>query len=342
MAREQARKGEGDWRPSGRVVRQWARHVGKLRDGIRNRGRKEDVPLCIVLRAEDVSKFLTVSDGDGFVAAGLRIRLLGMDAPEIEQACLDEVRIHDVDCYGRLLATCHVGGRDVGETMVREGLAVCYRSDRYKEAEREALRHRRGMWKGAHQTPESWRRCHRDDDRKRDAPDGMTATASKAGAKRNGRPRRKKPQPVPAACAEGWTEVGDAFRQLLRRARNFGADVGDDAYEAPFAAQIHEGADGEIERFRIQASEALVDEHGFQPYAAGMGLHHIRKSERQRQRGKKAFAAGKRAHGAFASGMGVENLQIQPAAHPSVPLLLLPAQKEAPAAHQVEAAVRSG
>ena len=247
MTREHARKGEGDWRPSGRVVRQWARHVGKLREGIRNRSRRDGVPLCIVLRAEDVSKFLTVSDGDGFVAAGLRIRLLGMDAPEIEQACRDEegqewpcgkrarwrlyellsgreieVRIHDVDCYGRLLATCHVGGRDVGETMVREGLAVCYRSDRYKEAEREALRHRRGMWQGAHQTPESWRRCRRGDDRKRDAPDGMTATASKAGAKRSGRPQRKKPQPVPVACAEGWTEVGDAFRQLLRRARNFG------------------------------------------------------------------------------------------------------------------------
>ena len=247
MAREHARKGDGDWWPSGRVVRQWARHVGKLRDGIRNRGRQEDVPLCIVLRAEDVSKFLTVSDGDGFVAAGLRIRLLGMDAPEIEQVCLDEegrewpcgkrarwrlyellagreieVRIHDVDRYGRLLATCRVGGRDVGETMVREGLAVCYRSDRYKEAEREALHHRRGMWRGAHQTPESWRRCHRGDDRKRDAPDGMTVTVSKAGRKRGIHPVRRELLLTSTGSAEGWTEVGDAFRELLSRARTFG------------------------------------------------------------------------------------------------------------------------
>ncbi len=248
MAREQARKGGGDWRPSGRVVRQWARHVCKLRDSIRNLGRKDDVPLCIVLRAEDVSKFLTVSDGDGFVAAGLRIRLLGMDAPEIEQVCLDgegrewpcgkrarwrlyellagreiEVRIHDVDRYGRLLATCRVGGRDVGETMVREGLAVCYRSDRYKEAEREAVRHRRGIWQGAHQTPESWRRCRKADDRERDAPDEVSAAAARAGKKKRGiHPVRMDLLLTPAGSAEGWTEMGDAFRQLLRRARTFG------------------------------------------------------------------------------------------------------------------------
>ena len=247
MAREQARKGDGDWLPSGRIVRQWARHVCKLRDSIRNHGRKEDVPLCIVLRAEDVSKFLTVSDGDGFVAAGLRIRLLGMDAPEIEQLCLDEegrewpcgekarwrlyellagreieVRIHDVDRYGRLLATCRVGGRDVGETMVREGLAVCYRSDRYEAAEREALRNRRGLWRGAHQTPESWRRCRKNGDREEDAPAEPATSTTKTARKRGIHPVRRDLLLTPAGSAEGWTEMGDAFRQLLRRARTFG------------------------------------------------------------------------------------------------------------------------
>ncbi len=246
MAREQAWKGEGDWLPSSRIVRQWARHVQKLRDGIRNCRRRDDVPLCIVLRAADVSKFLTVSDGDGFVAAGLRIRLLGIDAPEIDQPCQDakgrdwpcgekarwrlyellagreiEVHIHDVDCYGRLLATCHVGGRDVGEMMVREGLAECYRSDRYKEAENDAVRHRRGIWKGAHQTPESWRRCRRAEEKKADADAAHKVTSDRK--KRGLHPaRRDLLLAMPASSSTDWMKMNEAFHALLKRARTFG------------------------------------------------------------------------------------------------------------------------
>jgi len=242
MAREHARKGEGEDRlPGGWIIRRWTDHIRKLRDGIRNRRKEEDVPLRIVLTAEDVSKFLTVSGGDGFVAAGLRIRLLDIDAPEIGQNCSDgdggtwpcgrkarwrlyellagreiEVQIHDVDRYGRLLATCHVGGRDVGETMVREGLAECHRSDRYGDAEDEAVRHGRGIWRDAQRTPASRRRCR---------DDGTAGHAEKHARKEKRRihPLRRDLLLTAAGPAQERPEPEDASRRTAKRSHLFGA-----------------------------------------------------------------------------------------------------------------------
>ncbi len=177
-----------DMLPDERIVRQWVRHTEKIRQQVReSAGRMGDEPaLRIVLQARDVSRFLTVSDGDGFVAMGLRFRLLGMDAPEIGQTCEDaergtwpcgerarwrlfellsgrrlELLVHGVDCYGRLLCICLADGEDVAEVMVREGLAVCYRSEQYRAAQLQAIRQRRGMWRGSFEEPVSWRRANR-------------------------------------------------------------------------------------------------------------------------------------------------------------------------------------
>lgn len=92
-----------------------------------------------------------VVDGDSFHLGGEKIRILGVDAPEIGGAmCADErakgeaardrlrailssapIRLtsdnRDRDQYGRLLRNVSVGGRDVGETLVEEGLARQYR-----------------------------------------------------------------------------------------------------------------------------------------------------------------------------------------------------------------------
>ena len=178
-------QGEGEqWWPEDWLVAQWSRHVEKIRASVREEV-SEDVPLRLVLKARDVSRYLTVSDGDGFMVAGLRVRLQGIDAPEIFQNCLDEkgrkwpcgkkarwrlfellkgreieVHVHGVDRYGRLLATCYAGGRNVNETLVREGLAVTYYSDCYAEAQREARKARRGIWRGQFQHPAVWRKKH--------------------------------------------------------------------------------------------------------------------------------------------------------------------------------------
>lgn len=130
-----------------------------------------------------------VLDGDTLHVDGQRIRLDGIDAPELSQTCLDAqsrpwdcgqaarlrlaalvwgVRVacspQGQDRYGRTLAVCSAGDiADIGAALVREGLAVNY--DRYTSAYRfDQLRARaagRGLWQGEFQTPEQWRHSRR-------------------------------------------------------------------------------------------------------------------------------------------------------------------------------------
>ena len=96
---------------------------------------------------------LEVVDGDTVRFQGERVRLLGYDTPETyrpsceaeravgEQAtarltellsggyaCLDVSA--ETDHYGRPLGTLTVDGRDVGDTLVAEGLAIIWRGRR--------------------------------------------------------------------------------------------------------------------------------------------------------------------------------------------------------------------
>lgn len=124
-------------------------------------------------------------DGDTLRAEGQRIRLSGIDAPELAQTCRDArgrawscgaashsrlaalVAQGGVTCakrgedrYGRMLATCSANGvADIGEAMVRDGHALNYgryTSD-YAGPEREARAARRGLWQGEFDNPEDWR-----------------------------------------------------------------------------------------------------------------------------------------------------------------------------------------
>jgi endonuclease YncB( thermonuclease family) len=131
----------------------------------------------------------SVSDGDSFRRGGERYRLQDIDAPELHQTCKDaggrewacgkrareELRKllgpRGVTCtpvtrdrFGRVVATCAVDGRDVGEAMVRGGWATAYRgrglSGRYASAESEARAQRRGIWAGSFEEPRHWRDGH--------------------------------------------------------------------------------------------------------------------------------------------------------------------------------------
>ena len=109
----------------------------------------------------DVTGPATVVDGDTIVVAGERVRLQGIDAPELHQTCtaygqqwacgrtsaewlrkrLDGRQVecvgHARDRYGRLLAVCYLGGENLNERIVREGWALDFRkySTDYLQAE---------------------------------------------------------------------------------------------------------------------------------------------------------------------------------------------------------------
>ncbi|OHV77802.1 exopolysaccharide biosynthesis protein [Ensifer sp. LCM 4579] len=122
------------------------------------------------------------SDGDSLRLAGRRVRIEGIDAPEIGQSCrrrkddwdcgaearrqlaslvdatTTRCRLHGRDRYGRDLGICESGGRDIGRAMVLSGLAVSYGLYR---AEEEAARERRaGLWSGDFVRPQEWRRTN--------------------------------------------------------------------------------------------------------------------------------------------------------------------------------------
>jgi len=129
----------------------------------------------------------SVIDGDTIEIGGRRIRLFGIDAPEIAQTCRDErerdyacgrqaadalsVRVgqrtvacdpRDLDAFDRIVAVCRVGAEDVNAWLVRRGWAVASRgfSRDYVRAEADAKSERLGIWAGDFTAPQEWRRLH--------------------------------------------------------------------------------------------------------------------------------------------------------------------------------------
>lgn len=129
--------------------------------------------------SQRVEGSVTINDGDTITQGGTRIRLLGIDAFEIGQQCRVGgapvdcgrqahavlVRLidgNDVICsgsgrdrYGRLLAICYAGGRDLNREMVASGWAVAYGD--YENEEARARQARRGAWAGEFDQPQAWR-----------------------------------------------------------------------------------------------------------------------------------------------------------------------------------------
>ena len=133
---------------------------------------------------ETISGRPRVVDGDTLDVAGHRIRLFGIDAAESRQTCRDgrgrtyacgaearralivAIRGNAVSCtpvgesYGRDVAICMAGSRDLSEVMVRNGNAIelpQHSNGRYADAEREARSAKRGLWAGDFQQPADWR-----------------------------------------------------------------------------------------------------------------------------------------------------------------------------------------
>ena len=125
-----------------------------------------------------------VIDGDTIEVGTVRVRLHGVDAPESAQSCLAggerwpcgqratralagqiggrtvACSERDRDRYGRIVAVCRHGGRDVNAWLVDQGWALAYRrySRSYVNEESSARAARRGIWRGEFVAPWDWRR----------------------------------------------------------------------------------------------------------------------------------------------------------------------------------------
>ncbi|MFN4098707.1 MAG: thermonuclease family protein [Pararhodobacter sp.] len=125
----------------------------------------------------DIRGSARVIDGDTLEVAGTRVRLFGIDAPEMNQPCngadgewacgpwaRDELvrligqrrvtcRGVEYDRYDRLVAVCDAGRGDLGAALVRGGAAEAYRrySLDYVAVEQLAQADRRGIWRAGAQ-----------------------------------------------------------------------------------------------------------------------------------------------------------------------------------------------
>ncbi|WP_171114809.1 thermonuclease family protein [Ruegeria sp. HKCCA5463] len=130
--------------------------------------------------AEHLAGRVHVIDADTWNVGGVRVRLHGIDAPELDQTCQDSDRSSwpcgawathkvqkqfqgrmttcvplDRDRYGRIVARCSVEREDVAARIVEQGLAFAYRkySDTYAGAEQVARIENRGLHKTQIQVP---------------------------------------------------------------------------------------------------------------------------------------------------------------------------------------------
>lgn len=124
-----------------------------------------------------------VIDGDTFEIRDERIRLFGIDAPELGQPWWDEagrqqdaglsakealaelvegrrlaVKVLREDKYDRSVAIVKVDGQDIARSLVSQGFAFASPgSSRYRRTENSARRRRRGFWRGEVSMPWDYR-----------------------------------------------------------------------------------------------------------------------------------------------------------------------------------------
>ena len=131
----------------------------------------------------------SISDADSLRAGALRLRLHGIDAPELKQPCFNkanqlydcgkmardflrsvietgaqiECQHLDTDRYHRLIVRCFHHGQDIAAQLVRAGWALAYRryAKDYIVAEKQAAEAGQGIWQGNFTRPEIWRRQQR-------------------------------------------------------------------------------------------------------------------------------------------------------------------------------------
>ncbi len=142
------------------------------------------LPALALAAQPDIVGVASVIDGDTIDIHGVRIRFLGIDAPEGRQQCQhrdgtawrcgqqasfalsDHIgratitcRPQNKDRYGRTVATCFKDAEDLNRWMVANGWAVAYRqySKAYIAVEDAARRSQINIWAGTFDMPWDWR-----------------------------------------------------------------------------------------------------------------------------------------------------------------------------------------
>lgn len=138
--------------------------------------------------AQTVSGNATALDGDTLEMTGQRMRLSGIDAPELAQKCQRdgvewdcgaqakrqlglllqsgeaECTVNSHDAQGFTIATCTVDERDLSEAMAGAGFAVAIETSPgdapYADLEARVRIAKAGIWAGTFDRPSDWRKAH--------------------------------------------------------------------------------------------------------------------------------------------------------------------------------------
>jgi endonuclease YncB( thermonuclease family) len=140
--------------------------------------------LPSLAQAADITGVPRIREADSVQIGATRIRLGGVDAPAVDQLCLnnagerwtcgiaarDELIKHadgkewtchprQIDRRGRQIARCDVDGEDIQKWLVQNGWALAYTrlSKDYEPDEKAAREAKAGMWQGAFIAPWDWR-----------------------------------------------------------------------------------------------------------------------------------------------------------------------------------------
>ncbi len=148
--------------------------------------------------SEEIFGFPNIIDGDTIRIENYKIRLEGIDAPEMKQKCkkekfkislivgftfyedyncgavskenlVEKISSSKIKCistsqdrYKRYLATCFRDKINLNKWMVRNGHALAYKrySKKYVLDEEFAKENKLGLWKGKFINPEKWRKLN--------------------------------------------------------------------------------------------------------------------------------------------------------------------------------------
>lgn len=130
-----------------------------------------------------------VIDGDSFTVGNRKLRLDGIDAPELKQMCRDAKGLEwpcgrvsraalealllapglsciaeSADRYARALANCHSPATsDIAAAQVSAGMAISHEFNGMRDygvQEDAARKASRGIWQGQFERPDDWRAKH--------------------------------------------------------------------------------------------------------------------------------------------------------------------------------------
>jgi endonuclease YncB( thermonuclease family) len=142
--------------------------------------------FCQKTYAIEIIGFSKIIDGDTIHISSNKIRLEGIDAPEMKQKCKksqkeyfcgivsqiklkEKINNNQVKCissskdkYQRYIAICFIKDINLNKWMVRNGYAISYKrySKKYVPDEDFAKRNKLGVWSGFFMEPEKWRKLN--------------------------------------------------------------------------------------------------------------------------------------------------------------------------------------